>query len=174
MPEGDLTPGATPERQDVEDAGVADTETGISAECGIPQLRVNGHKITNGDGCSDVKIETNQSPVETELLMNPDYKNGGITSVKFHKSDNKIKNEKTVERATSCYDNAPDGGWGWVVTFAAFMVGLILDGISFSFGLFFKELLAHFNESKSLTSWIISVLNGTYLGIGKPQFHTHW
>ena len=47
------------------------------------------------------------------------------------------------------------------------MVGVILDGISFSFGLFFKELYVHFNESKSLTSWIISVLNGTYLGIGK-------
>jgi len=72
-----------------------------------------------------------------------------------------------LARQTSCYDNAPDGGWGWVVTFAAFMVGVILDGISFSFGIFYRELLLHFRESKSLTSWIISVLNGTYLGIGK-------
>ncbi|XP_052785306.1 monocarboxylate transporter 12-like isoform X3 [Mya arenaria] len=64
-----------------------------------------------------------------------------------------------------CYENAPDGGWGWVVTFAAFMVGVILDGISYSFGIFYIELLQHFQESKSLTSLIISVLNGTYLGI---------
>ncbi|XP_045164709.1 monocarboxylate transporter 3-like [Mercenaria mercenaria] len=61
---------------------------------------------------------------------------------------------------------APDGGWGWVVTFVAFMIGLILDGISFSFGILFKHLLVYFNESKSLTSWIISVFNGIYPGIG--------
>lgn len=77
------------------------------------------------------------------------------------------KQRPAPERAVSCYDNAPDGGWGWVVTFAAFMVGVILDGISFSFGLFFKELLVHFNASKSLTSWVSSAFNGTYLGIGK-------
>ena len=74
---------------------------------------------------------------------------------------------KSISRTQSCLDDPPDGGWGWVVTFSAFMVGLILDGISFSFGLFFKELYVYFNESKSVTSWIISVLNGTYLGIGK-------
>ena len=66
----------------------------------------------------------------------------------------------------SIYD-PPDGGWGWVVTFSAFIVGVILDGISFSFGLFFKELYIYFNESRSLTSWTISVLNGTYLSIGE-------
>ena len=74
---------------------------------------------------------------------------------------------KLLNRTKSCLEDPPDGGWGWVVTFSAFMVGVILDGISFSFGLFFKELYVYFNESKSLTSWIISVLNGTYLGIGK-------
>ena len=72
-----------------------------------------------------------------------------------------------LTRTQSCLDDPPDGGWGWAVTFSAFMVGVIVDGISFSFGLFFKELYVYFNESKSLTSWIISVLNGTYLGIGK-------
>ena len=72
-----------------------------------------------------------------------------------------------LTRTHSCLDDPPDGGWGWAVTFSAFMVGVIVDGISFSFGLFFKELYVYFNESKNLTSWIISVLNGTYLGIGK-------
>ena len=88
---------------------------------------------------------------------------------KQHKTENKDKLRKSISRTQSCLDDPPDGGWGWVVTFSAFMVGLILDGISFSFGLFFKELYVYFNESKSLTSWIISVLNGTYLGIGKSE-----
>ena len=59
-----------------------------------------------------------------------------------------------------------DGGWGWVVTFAAFMVSFILDGIAYSFGLFFTELLEYFGETKSLTAWIISIFNGTYMFIG--------
>ena len=71
----------------------------------------------------------------------------------------------TVKSGT--LQDPPDGGWGWVVTFSAFIVGLILDGISFSFGILFVHLLPHFKGSRSLTSWIGSVLNGTYLGIGK-------
>ena len=71
----------------------------------------------------------------------------------------------TVKSGT--LQDPPDGGWAWVVTFCAFIVGVILDGISFSFGILFIQLLVHFDESRSLTSWIISVLNGTYLGIGK-------
>ncbi|XP_052811798.1 monocarboxylate transporter 13-like isoform X2 [Mya arenaria] len=61
---------------------------------------------------------------------------------------------------------APDGGWGWVVTFAALCTTFIVDGISFSFGVFYIELLDYFGESRSLTSWIISVLNGTYHLVG--------
>ena len=79
--------------------------------------------------------------------------------------------KKTEERKLtvkySTLQDPPDGGWAWVVTFSAFVVGVILDGISFSFGVLFIQLLAHFEESRSLTSWIISVMNGTYLGIGR-------
>ena len=61
----------------------------------------------------------------------------------------------------------PDGGWGWLVTFSAFSIAIIVDGISFTFGILFIELLDYYEESKSLTSWVISVMNGTYLSIGK-------
>lgn len=60
----------------------------------------------------------------------------------------------------------PDGGWGWVVTFSSFMVGLVVDGICFTFGFFFLEFQTYFNANKSVTSLINSVLNGTYLTIG--------
>ena len=63
--------------------------------------------------------------------------------------------------------NPPDGGWGWVVTFSAFIVGAIVDGISYSFGILFVELLDYYGESRSLTSLIISVMSGTYGFIGK-------
>lgn len=51
----------------------------------------------------------------------------------------------------------PDGGYGWVVVFASLMVSLIMDGVSFSFGLIYTELLAYFGESKSKTAWIGSL-----------------
>lgn len=42
----------------------------------------------------------------------------------------------------------PDGGWGWVVCFASFMVNLIADGVTFSFGVLYVELLDYFGEGK--------------------------
>ncbi|VVC86613.1 unnamed protein product [Leptidea sinapis] len=48
----------------------------------------------------------------------------------------------------------PDGGWGWVVVFASFMVNLIADGITFSFGVFFPHFLEYFGEGKGKTAWI--------------------
>ena len=61
----------------------------------------------------------------------------------------------------------PDGGWGWVIMFASFMLNLILDGVCFSFGIFLLEFLEFYQESKGKTAWVGSVLNGMYLSIGK-------
>ncbi|WAQ95311.1 MOT12-like protein [Mya arenaria] len=61
----------------------------------------------------------------------------------------------------------PDGGYGWVIIIAAFLINLICDGISFSFGILYTELLDQFQESKSLTSWVGSLFYGTCL-MGGP------
>lgn len=52
---------------------------------------------------------------------------------------------------------APDGGWGWVVVFASFMVNLIADGVTFSFGVIYLEFVKYFGEGKSKTAWIGSL-----------------
>jgi len=39
---------------------------------------------------------------------------------------------------------APDGGWGWAVVGASFVAHMIADGLCFSFGVLFAELLAVF------------------------------
>ncbi|XP_035902459.1 uncharacterized protein LOC118507701 [Anopheles stephensi] len=51
----------------------------------------------------------------------------------------------------------PDGGWGWVVCFASFMVNLIADGVTFSFGVMYIELLSYFGEGKGKTAWVGSL-----------------
>lgn len=48
----------------------------------------------------------------------------------------------------------PDGGWGWVVVIAAFVTNLIADGVTFTFGIIYVDLLRYFGEGKSKTAWI--------------------
>lgn len=49
------------------------------------------------------------------------------------------------------------GGYGWVIVFASLMVSLIADGISFSFGLIYTELLNYFQAGPTKTAWIGSL-----------------
>jgi MFS family permease len=51
----------------------------------------------------------------------------------------------------------PDGGFGWVVVFASFLVNLIADGITFSFGVFFPHFLEYFGEGKGKTACIAGI-----------------
>ncbi|XP_014774509.1 monocarboxylate transporter 12 [Octopus bimaculoides] len=61
---------------------------------------------------------------------------------------------------------APDGGWGWVVTFSSFMISVLVDGICLSVGVFLNDLIIEFGGTNSETSWVMSVLNGSYLVVG--------
>ncbi|XP_033760614.1 monocarboxylate transporter 12-B-like [Pecten maximus] len=61
---------------------------------------------------------------------------------------------------------APDGGWGWMVTFSSFMINVLIDGIFFTYGIFFPEFLRHFGESKGKTQLLHSILVGTCLTSG--------
>jgi len=60
----------------------------------------------------------------------------------------------------------PDGGWGWAVVFASFMIHIIADGITYSFGVFLVELIKIFDAERSTASLIPSILVGVTLGSG--------
>jgi len=60
----------------------------------------------------------------------------------------------------------PDGGWGWVVVFASFMIHIIADGITYSFGVFLVELIEKFDAERGAASLIPSILVGVTLGSG--------
>ena len=61
----------------------------------------------------------------------------------------------------------PDGGYGWLVVLASFFTNMIVDGVCYSFGVFFLEFLDYFREGRSKTAWVGSLLPGIYLAIGK-------
>lgn len=60
----------------------------------------------------------------------------------------------------------PDGGWGWAVVFCSFMIHVIADGVTYTFGIFYMEFLRHFKESKGATSWVASIMVGTTFCVG--------
>lgn len=72
----------------------------------------------------------------------------------------------STSRRTSTSVKPPDGGWGWFVVFASFLIHVITDGVTYSFGVFYLELLYYFEEGKGATAWIASILVGVTLCSG--------
>ncbi len=68
------------------------------------------------------------------------------------------------DESVSTYSFAPpDGGWGWVVVLASFLVNMIADGVTFSFGVIFVELQEEFEESRALTAGVVSLFHSVPL-----------
>ncbi|PAA72586.1 hypothetical protein BOX15_Mlig016358g1 [Macrostomum lignano] len=61
---------------------------------------------------------------------------------------------------------SPNGGWGWVVVASAFCVHLVIDGITYAFGVLTAELVEELNTSRQLAGWINSIMVGITLGAG--------
>lgn len=62
-----------------------------------------------------------------------------------------------TDTSDSEYPPPPDGGWGWMIILASFVVHLISDGTSFAFGVLYVEMLDQFQESSGMTSMIGSL-----------------
>ncbi|XP_065343615.1 monocarboxylate transporter 12-B [Cloeon dipterum] len=60
----------------------------------------------------------------------------------------------------------PDGGWGWWVVFGSFMIHIVADGVTYSFGLFIDEFIKYFGTGSGETAWIASILVGVTLCSG--------
>lgn len=55
------------------------------------------------------------------------------------------------------YPEVPDGGWGWAVAAAFFVVEVCTYGTIKSLGVFLQDLMDEYGESNSRVSWIISI-----------------
>ncbi|XP_037320442.2 monocarboxylate transporter 7-like [Pungitius pungitius] len=55
------------------------------------------------------------------------------------------------------YPEAPDGGWGWVVAAAFFLVEALTYGTIKIFGIFLQDLMEQFGETNSRVSWVVSI-----------------
>jgi len=60
-----------------------------------------------------------------------------------------------------------EGGYGYVVVFAAFMTQFIVDGICYSYGIISLELKDYFEATAFETSFVGSILSAAYLITGQ-------
>ena len=95
-----------------------------------------------------------------------------MTGVKMSQTDGEPNANQTEpeQNKTPRDDNSvvpPDGGYGWIIVFSSFMVSFLVDGVCYTFGIFFPHFLDYFGESKGKTQILGSVINGTYLSFGK-------
>ena len=56
---------------------------------------------------------------------------------------------------------APDGGWGWMVVLAYFLISVITDGIRYSFGVMLISLVEAFGKGSGETAWVGGLMAGT-------------
>lgn len=72
-------------------------------------------------------------------------------------SSSSSSSEDDDEFSDIIYQVHPDGGYGWLIVFVSFLINMIADGITFSFGVFNVEFLKYFGDSKGKTAWISSI-----------------
>ncbi|KAH9516555.1 hypothetical protein DERF_007290 [Dermatophagoides farinae] len=105
------------------------------------------------DSISSANSSNNDSSPHHQNRLQTSSAATNSTTTHTHQSK---KSPKKNKRQLN-YSRPPDGGWGWMVVFASFIINLIADGVSLSFGVIFVELVNYFNESKSKTAWIGSL-----------------
>ncbi|XP_050393606.1 monocarboxylate transporter 12-B isoform X1 [Patella vulgata] len=81
-------------------------------------------------------------------------------------SESDSTDSSSSESSTISLPPPPDGGYGWLIVVASFLISLICDGCAFSFGVLYTELLDEFGESKSKTSWIGSLFMSVPMILG--------
>jgi len=67
----------------------------------------------------------------------------------------------------------PDGGWGWVVMISGFLSNVIVDGVCYTYSVFFNELLEYFQASRGKTALVGALVPAFYLLVGMTT-HTRY
>uniref|UniRef100_A0A6A7FZE8 Monocarboxylate transporter 14 n=1 Tax=Hirondellea gigas TaxID=1518452 RepID=A0A6A7FZE8_9CRUS len=142
---------------------------------GDKRMSVEGDKRRSGEGGDKTPDDTShifndkaQDKVESRLNGNAK----GLEKPKriFQKPPEEylpmLEEQPGDEDYLGCEPEPLDGGWGWMVVFASFMIHVIADGFTYTLGIFYVYLLNYFSVSKAAAAWMVSILVGVTLGSG--------
>lgn len=101
-----------------------------------------------------VQFDNENINSEGSIIKDPPSPTTSLSSSNSSRSSSSSSSSESIEISEA---RPPDGGWGWVVVAASFVVNLIADGITFSFGVIFVEFLKYFGENRGKTAWIGSL-----------------
>ncbi|XP_023030016.1 monocarboxylate transporter 14 [Leptinotarsa decemlineata] len=82
------------------------------------------------------------------------------------KEEAQLAKEQRPEDDGDIVPGPPDGGYGWVIVAASFICNMVVDGISYCFGICLSELVLHYGETKGTTAWVGSILTGCTMCFG--------
>ncbi|XP_063534320.1 monocarboxylate transporter 4-like [Cydia strobilella] len=137
----------------VRESLLSDSTSGIDR--GDASSTCSGDSFSSPDISSKDELRGRGFSKDQKNALN-DLKNGKKPCNITENPQDKLK-MKDVESGSAKKAKIPDGGWGWVVVASSFIISMIADGISFSFGLLYIEFLEEFGASKSTTAWIGSL-----------------
>ena len=112
-------------------------------------------QVANGEIRSDATSPEDEAEEENLMSTQNDGQNDTSSTKSSKESDSEGQSQWDPNIPVP-----PDGGWGWVVVFASFMIHVIADGIVYSFGIFYSEFLHYFESGKGDTAWIASLMVG--------------
>nr|XP_027197346.1 uncharacterized protein LOC113791732 [Dermatophagoides pteronyssinus] len=124
-----------------------------SEEAAVINARLDSRSSATSSHNDSSHFHNRQRSIRQQTSLNTSSSATNSTITHTYQSK---KSPKKCKRQLN-YSRPPDGGWGWMVVFASFIINLIADGVSLSFGVIYVELVNYFNESKGKTAWIGSL-----------------
>ena len=99
----------------------------------------------------------------------PDSSTFGSSSAIVVDPSTKCESSSEISRTNGCLSVKVDGCWAWVVSLAAFLIMMFVDGISFTYGIVSKEFSRYFHLEDNVAKGTLpgAVLLGFYMMAGK-------
>ncbi|KAL3273689.1 hypothetical protein HHI36_015119 [Cryptolaemus montrouzieri] len=132
------------------------TKDGITSKINksIYENPIVEHNVSLDEEKPILRVQFNKEEIQNDLVK--DHLSNSTESISSSSSSS--SDSESLEYSEA---RPPDGGWGWVIVAASFMVNLIADGITFSFGIIFMEFVDYFNEDRGTTA----VVGGLFMAM---------
>ena len=122
--------------------------------------------INNNNGCvTNIQDGTFNTTTTRERTMSECSYFSNVSSVSLaskitNGTESSDTSSSSSSSSTASFSHvAPDGGWGWVIVFASFLVNMIADGVTFSVGVMFVDFQKEFAHSKFRTAGVIGLFH---------------